>query len=82
MTNHMYRSNRTPEKENFKEIPSAMHFGSDAAACVCGGGGGGETGLQCYYVIDFCYLEFLITTLLLMYGVCKIIFNYKIFQIP
>ena len=43
MTNHMYRSNKTPETEHFKNFPSAMHFGSDAAAsvsCVLGGGGG------------------------------------------
>ena len=37
MTNHMYRSNRTPETEN----STAMHFGSDAAACVSGARGGG-----------------------------------------
>ena len=36
-----YRSNRTQENENFEEITSAMHFGSDAAVCVFGRGGGG-----------------------------------------
>ena len=37
----MYRSNRTLETENFKEISSAMHFGSDAVVCVLGEGGEG-----------------------------------------
>ena len=31
---------QTLETDNLKTKSSAMHFGSDAAACVLGGGGG------------------------------------------
>ena len=65
----MYRSNRTPETENFTEIFSAMHFGSDAAVHVMGGGGLG----QAFNVIGLHYLKFPITALLFIWVLSLII---------
>ena len=71
----MYRSNRTPEIENFTEISSAMHFGSDAAVHVMGGGGGLGTGFQCYWLALFEISNYRVTVYM------GIIFDYQIFEI-
>ena len=57
----MYRSNRTPETDNFKEISSAMHFGSDAVVCEWKGGGGLKDRLLCYWLVFFLISNYHVT---------------------
>ena len=52
MTNHMYMSNRTPETEKLKKIPSHAFWLRCCSLCI--GRGVSE---QAFNVVDLCYLK-------------------------